>query len=248
MIDFHCHVDLYPDPHWIVRECTERRIYVLSVTNTPSTWAVTSALAKGAPRIRTAIGLHPQVVKERHREVELLTRHLPECRYVGEIGLDGSPEAMESMSLQEEVFSLILSECARLGGRVMSIHSRRASKRVLEHLAQCPSAGTPILHWFSGSKSEVAEAAGLGCWFSVGPAMILGERGRALVAEMPRDRILPESDGPFAMIEGRSANPWDAARVASTLAAAWETDVSSVWDVLRGNLARIGSIALGAGV
>ena len=64
MIDFHAHLDLYPSPHATARECIARNLYVLSVTTTPSAWAGTAALTKGAPRIRTALGLHPQIARE----------------------------------------------------------------------------------------------------------------------------------------------------------------------------------------
>jgi TatD DNase family protein len=35
VIDFHCHLDLYPDPEMAVRRADEARIYVLSVTTPP---------------------------------------------------------------------------------------------------------------------------------------------------------------------------------------------------------------------
>ena len=53
MIDFHCHVDLFPDPHEIARECRKRQLDVLSVTTTPSAWAGTSALGGGSDNDRT---------------------------------------------------------------------------------------------------------------------------------------------------------------------------------------------------
>jgi TatD DNase family protein len=34
VIDFHCHLDLYPDPHAVARDCATRGIYVLSVSTT----------------------------------------------------------------------------------------------------------------------------------------------------------------------------------------------------------------------
>ena len=90
MIDFHCHVDLYPEPHEIARACAERGVHVLSVTTTPSAWRGTSALADG--QTPTALGLHPQIAHERRAEVGLFDDLLTLTRYVGEVGLDGGPE------------------------------------------------------------------------------------------------------------------------------------------------------------
>ncbi len=241
MIDFHCHLDLYPDPHAIARECVARGLYILSVTTTPSAWAGTAALAHQAPRIRTALGLHPQIAHERKGELPLFERLLPKVRYVGEIGLDGGPEYKRHWRDQVFVFTRILELCAGVGGRVLTIHSRRAAVSVLDALEAHPGAGTPILHWFSGTQRELARAVDLDCWFSVGPAMLTSEKGRALAAKMPRDRLLTETDGPFAQLEGSTALPWDAERAIALLADMWTEPETAVRDRLATNLRRLGT-------
>ena len=117
MIDFHCHLDLYPDPAVIVDECRRRGLYTLSVTTTPTAWKGTSALVGNAPRIRTALGLHPQLAHERRSELPLFDELLPQVRYVGEIGLDGAPEFRPQWDAQIAVFEHILAKCAAAGGR-----------------------------------------------------------------------------------------------------------------------------------
>lgn len=236
MIDFHAHLDLYPDPKAAVRECVARKLYVLSVTTTPSAWAGTAALAKGALRIRTSLGLHPQIAHERKGELPLFERLLPQVRYVGEVGLDGGPEYRRYWADQERVFSRVLELCALAGGRIMTIHSRRATTQVLNALAAQPGAGIPILHWFSGTQKDLSRADEDGCWFSIGPAMMAGDKGRALAAKMPRDRVLTESDGPFAQVDGRAAWPWDADRAVETLAQIWSEPIEAVRQQLLDNL------------
>lgn len=221
MIDFHAHLDLYPDPHGIAKEIAERGMYVLSVTTTPSAWRETSALATPGSRIRTALGLHPQIAHERISELPLFDLQLHETIYVGEIGLDGGSEFKQHWKTQLTVFDHILNACRVAGGRIMSIHSRRAASAVLDRLETHPGSGTPILHWFSGNKRELQRAIALGCWFSVGPAMLVSEKARALVSDMPRDRVLTETDGPFAQIGGESAKPWDAGTATAQLAELW---------------------------
>jgi TatD DNase family protein len=241
MIDFHCHLDLYPNPQSVVRECIDRGIYVLSVTTTPSAWPGTKALALDAPRIRTALGLHPQIVKERKGELAIFKKLLPDVRYVGETGLDGGPEYRDSWNDQVVVFTSILELCEKAGGRILTIHSRRAAKPVLDALERYPGAGTAILHWFSGTQPELLRASDMGCWFSVGPAMLSGEKGRALAARMPRERVLTETDGPFAQLDGRPAMPWDAGRAVATLADVWQMPIDGVMAQLSDNLRTIAS-------
>ncbi len=243
MIDFHCHLDLYPDPHGVARACAERDLYVLSVTTTPSAWVGTAGLAAGKPRIRTALGLHPQLVHERKGELPQFERLIGETRYVGEVGLDGGREFKRYWEDQVAVFTRILNICRAAGGRVMSLHSRRAAKAVLDALESHPGAGTPILHWFSGSNRELARAIDLGCWFSVGPAMLRGEKGRELTAKMPRDRLLTESDGPFALIAGRSAWPWEAGEAIADLGTIWSLSRADTERQLLANLSSLGRAA-----
>jgi TatD DNase family protein len=201
MIDFHCHLDLYPEPQVVVRECVLRGIYALAVTTTPSAWQGTSELVSGADRIRVALGLHPELARERRSELQLFERLLPRTRYVGEIGLDGSPEMRRFWTDQKYVFDHILAACQAAGGKIMTIHSRRAVTEVLNSLEAHPGAGTPILHWYSGGSRELARAVDLGCWFSIGPAMLNGEKGRKLATLMPRDRVLTETLSPSKLQE-----------------------------------------------
>ena len=243
MIDFHCHLDLYPDPHGLAQTCRDRGLYLLSVTTTPSAWRGTSALAEGAPRIRTALGLHPQIAHERKHELVLFEQLISETRYVGEIGLDGGLEYKAHWQTQLTVFERALAICRAAGGRVISLHSRRAGTQVLDAIDEHRGAGTPILHWFSGTARELDRAIDLGCWFSVGPAMLRGEKGRLLATRMPRDRILTESDGPFAQVDGRAVWPWEASQATSGLASLWDQDERQVEQQLLTNLAQIGRLA-----
>lgn len=239
MIDFHAHLDLYPDPLATAKECVKRKLFVLSVTTTPSAWSGTAALAQQAPRIRTSLGLHPQLAHERQRELALFKELLPQTRYVGEIGLDGGAELKTTWDTQRRVFDEILRMCGSAGGRVMTIHSRRAATPVLDALAFRADAGVAVLHWFSGSKRELQRAVDQGCWFSVGPAMLNSEKGRAMTALMPPDRILTESDGPFARINGRVLFPWDMHIAEKTLACIWEDTSEGVRHRLTENLRRL---------
>lgn len=243
MIDFHCHLDLYSNPAEIVSECVGRGLYVLSVTTTPSAWEGTSALAANAPRIRTGLGLHPEIAHLREFELPLFRSLIGKTAYVGEIGLDGSPALKPHWQTQLSVFDQILDACQQAGGRILSVHSRRAAGAVLDRLSEYPAAGLPILHWFSGGRRELSRAIDMGCWFSVGPAMLRTEKGRSLASAMPMDRLLLESDGPFAQIEGRPALPWDAAEAIAPLAEIFDQNVVELSGLLRHNLRRLGAIS-----
>ena len=172
-------------------------------------------------RVRTALGLHPELAVARSGELPLLERLLPLTEYVGEIGLDGSRDHRDTLDQQASILKDILRMCARAGGKKVSLHSRGATGRVLDALASEPAAGTFVLHWYLGSPRQIDRATEMAAWFSVGPSMLRSARGQEAVRAMPRDRILPESDGPFGTIDDRPALPWEAWLVVPMLSEMW---------------------------
>lgn len=193
-------------------------------------------LAKSTKYVRAALGLHPQIVGEFHYEVEALCELIPETRYVGEIGLDGSPEYIESFALQKSVLDQILLSCAANGGRIISLHSRNATSEVLNMLEKHKTSGTAILHWFSGNLKELERAIHLGCWFSVGPAMLKSKKGKELLANMPCDRILTETDGPFVQKEGKAYMPWQVVDVEKQVSNILGVDLKTLNSQILSNL------------
>ena len=127
MIDFHCHLDLYPDALRLLPEVERRNEFTLVVTTSPKAYLATGRMFSGRPTIHVALGLHPEVVEAKQAEASKLVELIPSARYVGEIGLDASPRFRPSIALQERIFADAVAECQRVGGRVMSIAQRGGS-------------------------------------------------------------------------------------------------------------------------
>ncbi|WP_079865467.1 Qat anti-phage system TatD family nuclease QatD [Pseudomonas aeruginosa] len=233
----HCHLDLYPDPFKVAEECRQRGTYVLSVTTTPKAWEGTCRLAEGSPRIQTALGLHPQISHQRHQELALFDALLPNTKYVGEIGLDGGSGFKEHWEIQLKVFRHILNSVNQAGGRIMTIHSRASAAAVLDELTGID--GVPVLHWFTGTKSQLKKAIDIGCWFSVGPGMLSTKKGVELVSMMPQNKILTETDGPFAKYKGNPLMPWQCDIAVNILSSMWNQSSAHTSIILRENLKSI---------
>jgi TatD DNase family protein len=236
----HCHLDLYPDPYAVAKECEIKGLYALSVTTTPKAWNGTSKLTEGNKKIRTALGLHPQLAHERLQELELFDSLLPQTKYVGEIGLDGSKDYKEHWDQQLLVFRHILKSIDAAGGRIMSIHSRASAGAVLSELTGIN--GIPIFHWFTGTRTELRQALERDCWFSVGPAMLQTQKGKELVSLIPKNRILTETDGPFAKFNGKKLMPWDIELAFSELAQIWGMSNEEVQYQIYSNFLKLMSI------
>lgn len=238
-MDLHCHLDLYPDAMGMLAEVSRRNTFTLVVTTSPRAWIGTTRMFRDHPNIHVALGLHPEIADRKADELPLLLSLVEKAPYIGEIGIDGSSRFRGSLVLQQSIFSSVVAQCQIGGGKIMSIHSRGAVDLVLDVLERHPHAGTPILHWFSGTAKQLQRAIDLGCWFSVGPAMLEGLKGQNLFQLMPVARVLPETDGPFAQVNGASLLPWDAVSIDTVVAACWGMSRPQVTMQWRTNLKQL---------
>lgn len=236
MIDFHCHLDLYQNSQVLLPIVVKRNIFTLVVTTSPRAWQMTSQIFAGYDNLKVAVGLHPEIVANKANERSLLLSSIPKATFVGEVGMDGSFKYQDTMSIQESIFTETLIECQKAGGKIISIHSRNAVSRVLSLIEKYNRDSIPVLHWFSGTLKEANYAVDLGCWFSVGPAMASGSKGRALLKVLPLNKILPETDGPFTTYRFQPIMPWDAINIADTLAEIWGITKETVYVQLQHNL------------
>lgn len=238
-VDMHCHLDLFPDHKAAIRDAETARVFTLAVTTTPRAWPRNRDLTTGSPYVNAALGLHPQLVGDFAHELPLWRKSLPEARFVGEVGLDAGPRYYKSFDVQEKVFRTILEDCAEIGDRILSVHSVRSAATVLNLVeSHLPAElGTVVLHWFTGTAAEARRAAALGCYFSVNAAMTQTEKGRALVASLPLDRLLTETDGPFTKsIESKPSCPADVVQVESAIARIRGESAEEVSSAIAANL------------
>lgn len=235
MIDFHCHVDLYPRAMEVHSDALSRNVFTWLVTTSPRAYQATSLVLAPHEAMLISPGLHPEIAGERFQELDLLTELIDDTIAVGEIGLDGSKRYGSSYLKQRQVFATAVKRCHDLGGRALSIHSRQAVLEVLTILREFPDHGIPVLHWFTGTVSELKAATAQGCWFSIGPAAFNSVAGKALAKRLPKEKVVPESDGPFAQFDDRSVMPWDFEITVNLLSEAWSMPVIDVRHQLLSN-------------
>jgi TatD DNase family protein len=162
-------------------------------------WPEVLALAQRDSRVIPSFGYHPWYVKERSPEwvqnLDSFLRKVPSA--VGEIGLDRWIEDHD-FPAQAEAFTQQLAMAAEYGLPV-SIHCLQAWGPLLELLkvGPIPSPGF-LLHSFGGPKEMIDPLTRLGGYFSL-PGYFAHERkGRQREAfrQVPRDRLLIETDAP----------------------------------------------------
>lgn len=238
LVDFHCHLDLYPDFERAVERCERAGVFTLTVTTTPKAWRRNAEVTGATKYVRAGLGLHPQLVGERAAEIGLWEKLLPETRYVGEVGLDAGPRYYSSFDAQKKVFAHVLEACAEARDKILSVHSVRSAKIVLDMVEahMPPDRGKVVLHWFTGSAAEARRAADLGCYFSINEQMLAKEGKTAFLRSLPRERLLTETDGPFTKAGDRAAEPIDAGRVLAPLATLLGLDETETKALIYANL------------
>lgn len=239
MIDFHCHLDLYPDALKLLPLVSSRNSFTLVVTTSPRAWEKTSKIFSQYDNIKVAVGLHPEIIAKKANERPLLISYISQCMYVGEVGLDGSDKCKDTLPLQESIFKDVLTRCEMVGGRIISIHSRNAVGPALDLIEQNCQSSVPVLHWFTGSIKEVKRAIDLKCWFSIGPAMLRTTNGQKIIRELPISKILPETDGPFATHYNSPLMPWEAITIVDYIAPIFKMPKDEICIKLKNNLDKL---------
>ena len=240
-VDYHCHLDLYPNHEDLLAESQKNGIATLTVTTTPKAWQKNVKMASSYDQVRVALGLHPQLVSQRANELVLFEELLQSSRFVGEVGLDASKKFYSSFTQQQQVFQSILQMCAQYQNKILSIHSAYSSKKVLDALEThfFPNNGKVVLHWFSGSKYDIQRAVEMGCYFSINQEMVKNKNMQKNLPYIPLEKILSETDGPFIEYKDDVIRPVNVRELLVSLGSLMNIDAQEIKKRILKNLANL---------
>lgn len=232
LFDSHCHLDPMrfgdelPEVISRARAAGVTRCAVIGTRAADSEAA--AELAAREPGVVAAAGVHPNDVAEAQADEWDRIVALAESgrvAAVGETGLDWY-RTSASKDLQRDWFDRHLRLAQRLALPVV-IHTRESIRDTLDTLREAVRRGPlrPILHSFTGTAAEAAEAIDLGCHlgFAGMATFRSSEPLRAVAATVPLDRLLVETDSPFLSPEplrGRRNEPANVVHTARCLALA----------------------------
>lgn len=238
LVDTHCHLGDYFKPSEVVGDASKAGVDVIGMTRSPAEYALQASRFGSFANVRIALGVHPlDAHKMTSAAWSAFERILPGVNYVGEVGLDFSEAGAPTRIVQEATLQRVLDATAT-SRHMLSVHSRRAEKRVYE-LLQDSRSGPVVFHWYSGSLSFVDNLLDRGDLFSINPSMLRSAKGRAIIARLPQERVLLESDGPFTKTASRPSWPSDVRSVQNGLATMWSMSPANVSLVLWRNLQRL---------
>lgn len=226
LIDSHSHVDV--DEFESDREAVLARARAAGVVAqivpaiARSGFAALRDLCRREPGLHPAYGLHPMYLAA-HAPGHLdelagwLERERPVA--VGECGLDFHVEGLDR-DLQRLYFERQL-ELARRFDLPVIVHARRAVDEVIALLRRVGGL-RGVVHSFSGSDEQARQLWKLGFCLGFGGPITYprARRLRSIVAAMPLDQLVLETDSPDQPLCGHQGERNEPARLADVCAAA----------------------------
>ena len=204
IFDSHAHYDssqFDEDRHELLSSMLENGVG--TIVNSGADWdSVTEVveLAETYPFVYAAVGLHPDEVGELNEERFAYVK--AQCQKekvvaVGEIGLDYYWDN-EVHDVQKKWFIRQL-ELARELDMPVIVHSRDAAEDTLKIMKEHAQGLRGVIHCVSYSKELAREYIKMGFHIGVGGVVTFnnGKKLKEIVAEIPLERILLETDCPY---------------------------------------------------
>jgi TatD DNase family protein len=252
LVDSHCHLD-FPDfaneRDEVIARARVAGIGAMLTINTrldefPGVWAI----AEAHEDIWCSVGAHPHEAADHAGLVPDRLTVLAAHRKViglGETGLDFHYN-LSPRDVQESVFRAHIA-ASRATGLPLIIHAREADDEIVRILnEESPPPG--VLHCFSSGRGLAEAALRLGFYISISGIVTFknAEELRAIVRDLPLDRLLVETDSPYLAPvphRGRRNEPAFVAATAAAVAALKGVELEALAATTTANFFRLFSKA-----
>lgn len=206
LVDSHCHLDF--DTFDEDRAETLNRAFdagvgmMVTICTRLSQFEAIREIAEMDERLYCSVGIHPhQVAEEETATLDALVSHSahPKVVGIGETGLDyyydNSPRDDQAASFRTHIAA------ARETGLPLIVHTRDADDDMADILRDEAGKGAfpGVLHCFSSSRALAEAALDLGFYISCSGIVTFrnAEDLRAIIRDVPLDRLIVETDSPF---------------------------------------------------
>jgi TatD DNase family protein len=219
LIDSHVnlhHPQFADDQQAVIDRAREAGVKLMvTISDKVSSFEAVHAIAMAHDDIWCTVGTHPHEAKENPQLtaadlIDLAGR--PKVVGIGETGLDfhydWSPRDVQAQVFRQHIAA------ARETGLPLVVHTREADQLMGDILEE-EYGRAPfriLMHCYTSGAELARRVAALGAWFSVSGIATFkaADEVRAVIADMPADRIMLETDCPYlapAPMRGRRNEP-----------------------------------------
>ena len=203
LVDSHCHLDFSDfaaEREAIIARARSAGVEtMLTISTRLDEFGEVLAIAEAHDGIWCSVGAHPHEAKDHAalapQQLVALTAH-PKVVGIGETGLDFHYDLIPR-DIQEQVFRAHIAASHKTGLPLV-IHARDADREVAQILDEArPPPG--VMHCFSSGRTLADAALALGFYISISGIVTFrnAEELRAIVRNLPLDRLLVETDAPY---------------------------------------------------
>ncbi len=241
LVDSHCHLD-FPDFAEELDDVVQRARdagvgRMVTICTRVKNFPQVRAVAERFDDVFCSVGTHPHNAAE---ELDITADNLIELSKhdkvvaIGEAGLDyhydKSPRAPQAQGFRTHIAA------ARETGLPLVIHARSADDDMMAILREETREGAfpAILHCFSSGRALAECGIDLGLTVSFSGILTFknSQDIRDIAKDMPRDRVLVETDAPYLAPvphRGKRNEPSFVTNTAAVLADVWDTDIDDIW-------------------
>jgi TatD DNase family protein len=202
LFDSHCHLDFadVAEREAVIARARAARVEtMLTISTRLDEFDGVRQIAEAHDDIWCSVGVHPHEAKDHaavaSRQLAALAAH-PKVVGIGETGLDFHYD-LSPRDIQAAVFRAHIA-ASRETGLPLIIHAREADDemaRILEEERPPPG----MMHCFSSGRALAEAALALGFYISISGIVTFrnAEELRAIVRDLPLERLLVETDAPY---------------------------------------------------
>jgi TatD DNase family protein len=248
LVDSHCHLDFADfaaERDAVVARARAAGVgTMLTIATRLDQFQGVRSIAEAYPDIWCSVGVHPHEAADHaalsSADLARLAAH-PRVVGIGETGLDFHYDH-SPREVQERVFRAHIA-AAQECGLPLIIHARAADDAVARMLRE-ERAPPGIMHCFSSSRALAEAALDLGFYISISGIVTFknAEELRAIVRDVPLERLLVETDAPYLApvpYRGRRNEPAYVAATAMAVAALKGVDPEHLAAVTTDNFFRL---------
>jgi len=255
LVDSHCHLEykgLVEDQAGVLTRAREAGVgQFLNISTRRSEWDQVVATATREPDVWASVGIHPHEADQHAdlgRDVLLEATENPRVIAIGETGLDYYYDHSDRET-QRDLFRMHIG-VSRETGLPLIIHTRDAEDDTLEILEDELGKGAfpALIHCFTASQDFGNRVLEFGLTISLSGIVTFknAKELQEIAREIPRNRLLVETDSPFLAPVPHRGKPCEPAFVANTaqfVAGLRGDDVSELADYTTENFRKLFSKA-----